>query len=187
MAGQASSSSQESQKEESLNRLSIYDFLWQVNAYLNEYIQFADAKAGAVVTFFAVVLGLYTGLWPEESKNCCFWLGVVLSLLPIIAALVVITPRLTKGSDQGVIFWGHIVGFEDLDQYANAVKSADFIKEITQQNYFLAKIAQLKYRWLKRAMHATWLALFFLLFSLSGLCEKLLVLLSSLFEKLLVP
>jgi len=165
MARQGSSPSQDRQEKEALDKHLVYEFSWRVNAYLNGYIQFADAKAGAIVTFFTIVLGFYTGFWPEASKSGWFWLGVGVSLLPIVAALRVITPRLIKENRKGAIFWEHITGFKAPDQYGEALHSIDLFEEIVYQNYRLAQIAQRKYFWLQAAMYVTWGALLYLVIS----------------------
>jgi len=162
MARQSSFSLQESQEKEDLDKPSIYEFSWQVNAYLNGYIQFADAKAGAIVTFFTVVLGLYTGFWPEPNRSGWFWVGVAVSLLPIITALLVITPRLIRKDNKGAIFWEHINDFETPDQYSEALHSIDLLKEVIHHNYSLAQVAQQKYFWLRWAIYTTWGVLLYL-------------------------
>jgi hypothetical protein len=164
MAGKRSFSSEKSQ-EEAVDERSAYEFSWQVNSYLNGYIQFGDAKAGAIVTFFTIVLGFYTGFWPEASKSGWFWLGVGVSLLPIVMALLVITPRFIREKRKGMIFWEHIADHGSPEEYEEALRQTNLFEEIAKQNYRLAQISRQKYTWLRWAMYTTWGALLYLTIS----------------------
>jgi len=161
-----------SKETEEIKERTAFEFAWRVNSYLNEYIQFADTKAGTIIIFFTFTIGLYTSLWPREANFALLLIGVGLSLIPMLLALVVITPRLPKPAHKGLLFWRNITEFKSSDDYCEALKKAEYLKEITQQNYILAQVAHRKYTWLQWAICVTCVALLYLVSSFAWITKR---------------
>lgn len=161
-----------SKEPEEIKERTAFELAWQVNSYLNEYIQFADTKAGTIIIFFTFTIGLYTSLWPREANFALLLIGVGLSLIPMLLALVVITPRLSKPSHKGLIFWRNIIEFKTFDDYCEALKKAEHLKEVAQQNYILAQVAHRKYIRLQWAICATCVALLYLVSSFVWITKR---------------
>lgn len=165
-------STSSSKETEEIKERTAFEFAWQINSYLNEYIQFADTKAGTIIIFFTFTIGLYTSLWPREANFALLLVGVGLSLIPMLLALAVITPRLPKPAHKGLLFWRNITEFKTSDDYIEGLKRADYLKEIAQQNYILAQVAHRKYTWLQWAICAACVALLYLVSSFVWMTKR---------------
>jgi hypothetical protein len=137
------------------------EFAWRINGYLTAYIQFCDAKAGAVVALVALVAGAYAAGWPASLAGAVPLAGIALLALPCVFALLIVLPRLSGSTDRGVIFWEDIAGFGDHEAYAAALRDANEFGAVTRQNYTLAHIARRKYRLLRRSVFLLFLALLY--------------------------
>lgn len=137
--------------------------LWEINRYLCQIIQFADAKAGAIVGLMTLALGLLGGASEGLRSSPLFMASMAAAGVPIVLSIMVIRPRFLRSSSKGTIFWEHIVASGGSTEYEENVKRADPATEVLSQNFSLAVIAKRKYNWLRFAILAMILALLFLL------------------------
>jgi hypothetical protein len=145
------------------SRLSDQDLshLWQVHSYVNEYIRFADAKAGVAVTAgFALIAGFYSADLQVgfAGKAVCDWtfdgwlaflafLGLVLAT---IAGAIAVRPRLWNTAQEGLIFWESVRMHGSGQAYFDAVSACDtqaMGRQISEHIFSLAKVASSKYLW----------------------------------------
>ena len=132
-----------------------------VHAYLNDYIRLADTKAAAV---FVVASGMVSILvstsphWnashPNVPKAIWFSSAVFINVVAALTSLLIVTPRLVRGTSRGLIFWRDILVFESAESYAKAsasITEASADEHIARHNWVLAQIADRKYRLLRLA------------------------------------
>jgi hypothetical protein len=158
------------------------EFLWKVHGYVNDYIRFADAKAGFCVGLTSALIGvLYSTRCHElflkiPFQQWNFWSYLSLSAFISLASSVglaihVVRPRLRRHSKRGFVFWEAISQFEDAERYDDAYDTQtrhEMTMNLSHHVYALAKICDCKYRWVLAAMltgaAGGLLALFVLLF-----------------------
>jgi hypothetical protein len=137
------------------------EFLWKVHEYTNEYIRFADAKAGAVAVFCGALLGvlysnelhkpLFTaplGAW--QLRDAVAAAAFVLLALGALAAAFSIRPRLPNPQPKGFIFWESVRAHPDGVSFANAAasESMDALgRHLAVHLHTIAGIASTKYWW----------------------------------------
>lgn len=139
---------------------------WQINGYVNNYIQVADTKAASIIAVTALGAGSLA-LLPDGTQ---VW-GLVLiftSFMPLlvslILALVTLYPRTRLGSSTSTVFWGGIKNYPSVNHYKEAFYKAGDLEETVEQNYYLAKIAARKFKWITLAVQwQVWGVPFFLL------------------------
>ena len=141
------------------------------NNYLNEYIRFADTKAGILLAIEGGFLVKLSDNWSKILSNISggkdltpifsielqltlLVIATIIMLLSTIATLWVIIPRLGEKSKRGYIFWENIAEFPSAKKYVEEVfelskKELDSI--LLEQNYYLARTAKRKYRVLRLA------------------------------------
>lgn len=141
-------------------------FLWKVHDYINDYIKFADTKAGFCFGLTSALIGvLYSTRCHELFLKIPFqqWnFGAYLSLSAFLflassvgLAIHVVTPRLRRHSKRGFVFWEAISQFEDADLYDGAYdaqSSHEMTMNLSHHVYALAKICDCKYKWVVAAM-----------------------------------
>jgi hypothetical protein len=144
------------------------EFLWKVHSYTNEYIRFADAKAGFVVGFASAVLwALFAGRCHEmfivvapRQWNALAWLSLasyLLLLASILASITAVRPRLWAGSSKGLIFWKSVTRYGDMDAYTNAVLAVspdELPTHLANHVYALARVSGRKYAWVNAGILA---------------------------------
>lgn len=130
---------------------------WHTNAYINDYIRFADAKAGVVIAIMSALLwALLKHIADPPTNIATTWTAVVATVIALGVGLFVVWPR-TPSARRGLFFWGNIAAHKDADEYAEAFLNAtevDIAKGIVLQNYYLSVVAVGKYdvfRWCCRA------------------------------------
>jgi hypothetical protein len=142
------------------------DFLWKVHSYTNDYIRFADAKAGFVVGFASAVLwALFAGKCHEMFISVAprQWTGLawmslasyVSLLASILASITAVSPRLWAGASKGLIFWQSVVRYGDADAYATAalaVPSEELPNHLAHHVFVLASVSCRKYAWVNAAI-----------------------------------
>lgn len=151
---------------------------WKTHAYLNNYIQFADAKAGVVITLASGVIIFTLQADFLEVRPIAQWLvyvGVLAFAVTFIAGILVVTPRLFTNRncrnpcraflesigrlprERSLIFWGGISAYRDVKRYEMAVRRADskgFLDQVLTHNFTLSTILDHKYFWLTVALRA---------------------------------
>src|SRR2546428_5070756 len=110
------------------------EFLWKVHSYTNDYIRFADAKAGFSVGIASALLAvlyaakcheLFVTLAPVQRTPLA-WVsvGAFLSLVAsILAAVAAVRPRLWTHSDKGFIFWRGIAEYDGPEMFTAAFQA----------------------------------------------------------------
>src|SRR5438270_11216146 len=91
------------------------EFLWKVHSYINDYVKFADAKAGVVIVFDSGILGalysagftrLFTSpvaAWSVRAWAACL-VFVGLGVWAVFAAHGIV-PRLWTEQPRWCAFW----------------------------------------------------------------------------------
>jgi hypothetical protein len=137
------------------------DFLWRIHAYTNDYIRFADTKAGFAAGTVLAVVGALVASHPFDSLSQSpllqlhyrVWfsaLALAVLVLSFICALLAIRPRLKSTAPRGFIFWESVMGHGSDMTYADECKklSADEMElNVTRHIYALAAICKRKYFW----------------------------------------
>jgi hypothetical protein len=138
--------------------------LWKSYDTINEWIRFADAKAGALLTFNGVVMAAALGavkeiravfvahhflLWLGATCGACFITSAVFSLHCILPTVKI---KLGASEPKGtsIIFFEHIaqrkgVG-EFLDDVLKVRSSEDTCREIAAQVHAVSIVASRKHR-----------------------------------------
>lgn len=133
-----------------------------VHEYVNEYIRFADTKAGFIFGLISASVGfLYSkAVMDTWTKSCIFnwtfsdyiaFVGSMTLFVAGFASFWVVKPRLRPRKNGGLIFWETVASRVDANGYVGEVTSltgGNMISEIVDHTYQLSKVAQFKYRWL---------------------------------------
>lgn len=137
------------------------DYLWKIHGYTNDYIRFADTKAGFAAGVVLAVMGALVashtfdslGRIPFAQLHYRVWLGV-LGLATLISsfifAVLAIKPRLKSETHKGFIFWESVREYGSDFSYAGACKklSTDEMEfNVSRHIFALAGIAKRKYFW----------------------------------------
>ena len=132
------------------------DFVYSQNDYLNNYIQFADTKSAIFITVNGVLMGfLYTQFKEtlpfelEKSKHLVLLVSIGLLLLSYVFLFLVIFPRRSYRSGNGIVFWEDVATYKDAESYKMKVSETpqdSFEEVMIDQNYYLAKTATKKYK-----------------------------------------
>ncbi len=137
------------------------DFLWKIHGYTNDYIKFADTKAGFVAGTVLVVIGALVASHPFDSLSGIPLaqlhyrvgfgaLALVILVFSFICALLAIRPRLRSTVPRGFIYWASVIEHGSDLAYADACKklSADQMElNVSRHVYALAAICTRKYFW----------------------------------------
>jgi len=143
------------------------DFLWEVHRYTNEYIRFADTKAGFIAGVSAALVG---SLVASSLFDSCFrsslcqwsklqWAGIIgLLMLSVSLALSIaaIRPRLWNSTSVGFIFWGSIAGHGSAREFTKEVErltAKGMNTAISDHLFVLAGIAKRKYAYVDYALY----------------------------------
>jgi hypothetical protein len=134
--------------------------------YTNQYIRFADTKAGFCV---AIVLALFGALVSAGTHELFLhvarvqwallaWASLVAFLLLIVAVLAAVAavrPRLWTHSSRGFIFWESVAAYESPDRFSDAFRTQldnDLKDHLAHHLYTLAKVCRRKYLWVNWAI-----------------------------------
>ena len=134
--------------------------LWGLLSSINEWIRFADAKAGAIIAL-AGAIGSLTTLEVSRSSHGALDYGVAVAALAgtagaILCAILTLLPRVKpeEGLDTTVYF-GHIARFTSSHALLEAARttraSGDLAIELAHQVRENARIAEYKFGWIRRA------------------------------------
>jgi len=135
-------------------------FLWNVHSYMNEYIRFADTKAGVVTAWSTALLSVLVATRAFnhflDGKLWCVTGWIALLSFALLAgafgtAVFVIAPDLRVGGKEkrtrDLIFWKSVREFKNADEYRQAVESeTDPIRPLASHVYSLADVAKRKFR-----------------------------------------
>jgi hypothetical protein len=142
------------------------DFLWKIHGYTNDYIRFADTKAGFVAATVAALIGgvvashpfdslarATSGSWPAHTWWSIVALGTL--LLSFAFAIVAIRPRLHSTVPKGFIFWNSVVAQGSDLNYAEECSKltvSGMEKNVAHHIFALATICKRKYFWTNLAI-----------------------------------
>lgn len=130
------------------------DFAWHTHEYINEYIRFADGKAGFVFTWASAFMGGLYSTGFHSGINCSAigalrLLGILLLLVGIVCGFLAIIPNLTRTKSSGFVFWQRILAHGSAEKYAIQFKASDIESletELATHLYELSSVAEKKYR-----------------------------------------
>ena len=133
-----------------------YDFEWKIFENTNKWVTQADAKATGLLATDAVIAGMiFTHLdkiIPAIKMGVIIQylslLGVLLLIASVYFALRCLTPRLSVGEPNSVIFFQHIASMSVVDYAAKlqAVTPAGQTEQIVHQIWANARVAAAKHR-----------------------------------------
>jgi hypothetical protein len=140
------------------NRL---DFLWKIHGYTNDYIRFADTKAGFAAGAVLAVMGALVASHPFDALSGIpftrlhyrVWFSafaLTMLVFSFVCALLAIRPRLKSTVPKGFIFWASVIEHESDMAYAGGCKKLsidDMELNVSRHIYALATISTRKYFW----------------------------------------
>lgn len=136
----------------------LFDYHKHNLVYIGDYIKFADQKAGVAITLNIALIGFFFNYIRKANfeehivAKVFLIIGIVTLVLSILCFLFkVLWPRYNEDPNQ-YMSWGGIASFPDAQNYAASFSSRneeDFIKDMAEQNYFLADVCLKKYKFLR--------------------------------------
>jgi hypothetical protein len=144
---------------------SITGFTYHLHSYINDYIKFADQKAGFIFAINAALLGYLFKvkaylLWLKKPSSwapleiICI-LGMVLLSVGLIFSSAVVVPSLRK-THKGIVFFRSVSEYANASSYASDVlgsTSSHLVREVLEHAYDLSRICNSKYQ---KLVVATW-------------------------------
>lgn len=136
--------------------------------YVRHYIQFADAKAGIAFSIISAVLAFLVSkdevraliLCPAFTAHFGITLSALLFLLAsALCAFLVIAPRLSSSSDEGIVFFSAVAKRSSGDEFIRDIanrSASELAAARLRHSYDISRICARKYGLLKKAI---WLAL----------------------------
>ena len=149
------------------------EFLWKVHAYTNDYIRFADAKAGFCAGVASALMGaLFASRFQDfftkalaRDPGATWNLLAGASLLAftflgasVVAAIAAIRPRLWTHSNKGFIFWESISSYRTAAEFGAAYETQTELELnacLSHHLYSLATICRRKYACVNAAIWLT--------------------------------
>lgn len=148
-------------------------FIWNVHSYTNEYIRFADAKAGVVIAWVSAVIAAListkahyyfvkaTLAFPgfgfrETALGVCSLTAFLALATSFVLAVWTIRPRLHSSQVRGYIFWENIRRYKQKKDYwdeLGACDSAGLERTTAEHVWDLAEVCSRKYFWLNLAIY----------------------------------
>jgi uncharacterized membrane protein YeaQ/YmgE (transglycosylase-associated protein family) len=142
------------------------DFLWKIHGYTNDYIRFADSKAGVVS---AIIIALIGGVIASRSFDSLaqvslehwpirVWWGavaLVVLLLSFACTILAIRPRLHSTVPKGFIFWTSVIEHGSDLNYAEECRKLtahEMELNVSRHIFALAVICKRKYFWTNLAI-----------------------------------
>ncbi len=131
---------------------------------VNFWLQFSEAKNGALLAFNGVILFSTLNLYSDYKKLPNFDIIVLLFLLfitvSIIITIISFFPNTKIGQlkkDKNVIFWKTIASFSSSDEYAKALETEinEIDHHVEDEIFINSKITESKYKLFKYALYAT--------------------------------
>lgn len=132
--------------------------------HVNGYIKSADQKAsillGGLLTFLGLFLNIIDNVWSQLEVLTQFFIGLSVACVIITIGLLslVISPRVGGEIKKGYIYWGNILEHNNKDEFVDEVSGlddSDITSELGEEVYSVSRIADVKYKWLNRALLST--------------------------------
>jgi pycsar effector protein len=142
------------------------DYLWAVNAYINDHVRFSDTKAGSVIVLAGAVLSLlYGGGLQRSFAGRPFAEWTVTSVAALLAFLLLggsvltaawsIRPRLVRVHSTGFIFWESVLAHGSADAFVRAVNGQSrqqLLDHLAAQIYVVSLVCSRKFQWVARSI-----------------------------------
>ena len=145
------------------------EYLWKVHDYVNNYIRFADAKAGAILAFSVAMIGalfsakMHAGFTATSPGN--WGLPEMLSVvafgslaISVFVAAGAIKPRLLNTKqDPGFVFWENILAHKEPQVFWDAYApqgQPDLEKNLAYHLFDLCRVCRSKYLWVAISLWA---------------------------------
>jgi Family of unknown function (DUF5706) len=144
------------------------DFLWKQHAYISDFIKFADAKSGLIISltlaYIAVLLSAasrFRSLLPQHFLQAvtCTQLFACMTLVCLCVSMVcavwTVYPRLKIGPGMGPISWVEISSFSTPEMFVHAstsLSAASAVRLMARQNYYMSKVCRRKNQWIQRSL-----------------------------------
>ena len=142
------------------------DFLWSTHRYLNDYIRFADTKAGFTI---AISSSITTALFHSKVQDSFLlvapkqWGIVAFAAVFAFLALIVsisfgawtIRPRLSTRQSKGFIYWGSIARYGAPEAFWDALKrrpEGEMAEYLAHHVFDLSEVCKMKYASVRSAM-----------------------------------
>jgi hypothetical protein len=134
------------------------DYLEKELARLLDWIKTADARISLILPLTTAMFGAIAALTPVYSMwTWCIGLSVSISILLLASSLISISialfPR-TNGPVNSMIFFGGIQT-RTLEQFRDEVDGFDgnkYKSDLINQCFINAKIANIKFKWVKKSL-----------------------------------
>lgn len=132
--------------------------------YVRDYIGLADAKAGLAFALASGVLAYFLGNDQIRAllatPTCSFafvicLLSTVLLTVSAVFSFLVIAPRLSSPSNEGIVFFGAVAGRRNAIEYISDVagfSSRDIIEARLKHCFDISRVCSQKYAQLRRAI-----------------------------------
>ena len=145
------------------------NFPQHINTYLQEQIRLADTKAAWVFSILGVATAALSTILSKFSLSE-FGTTRIISIMVVSAVLIflafkhivlVMYPRLSKGSNNGMMYFRDIItqSKEEYIQRGLGLGEDGIIKELYTQAYNLSRIVEKKFKELRIAIITTLIAL----------------------------
>jgi hypothetical protein len=144
------------------------DFLWKQHAYISDFIKFADAKSGLIISltlgYLAVLLSTasrFRPLLPQHflrTVTCTQLFActtLVVLFVSMMCAVWAIYPRLKIGPGIGPISWVEISSFSTPEIFVHASTSlspTSAVRLMARQNYYMSKVCRRKNQLIQRSL-----------------------------------
>ncbi|WP_432893397.1 Pycsar system effector family protein [Kribbella sp. CA-245084] len=132
--------------------------LWQVLQTVNDWIKFADAKAGAVLAGDGVLIAVVAQ--SSDDVTALLLPALVVAVLSGLLALWAVVPRLGLVYPASPFYFNHVASqCEDAKAYREWIlptlrDPAALEQTLSDQIWAMSRVARVKYRWVR---FATWL------------------------------
>lgn len=145
-----------------MSDISPDDLVTRTNDHLNQYISMADNKASILLTAQVAFLGLLANAVSNLSiESRIVWWGALLSVgFTVVGVFLsgwVVYPRTPK-PETGLIFWENIVEYDSKETFREEFQQMEDgrpQKELIEENYDLATVANGKYCFLRWSLRFT--------------------------------
>ena len=149
----------------------MIDEAWRIFSSTNEWVRYADAKAGAALAGAGVLAGALVSAAVSENfahvTGIPFWLGVVAGGLAVVSALfatLAIIPKLKVGEPTSLIYFTHVAQrYQTIPKHLMQQKPAserhnedvrsmlaqpdDYLDEVLSQVWANSNVAHRKFFW----------------------------------------
>ncbi|MFK4997133.1 Pycsar system effector family protein [Bacillus sp. N9] len=126
------------------------NFVDKQHAYLSNFIRFADAKAGALVTINGIILKFVTDMIGASNgySGILFKLSLLLLILSILISVTVVFPKRLNSKEKGIVYWEHIHNYGK-EAYMKAITEGDaqnLLISSIENNFIQATILTRKFK-----------------------------------------